>query len=104
VLLLATGAPALASPPAVWGPEPSVPALQALLVYLVIPVGLFVLITLLVYIPSMTRGAKYQPGQAWRNEPQWFGGPRAGVDAANETQAAAEQSEGAERGGASARW
>ena len=101
-LLLASGGPALASAPGQWGPEPAVPPLDALLVYLLIPVGLFVLITLLVYIPSMARGAKHQPGHAWRNEPEWFGGPRAGVEAADENQPSAEQAE--ERGGASARW
>lgn len=103
-LLLASGGPALASAPEQWGPEPSVPPLDALLVYLLIPVGLFVLITLLVYIPSMARGAKHQPGQAWRNEPEWFGGPRAGVEAADQNQPAAEQAEAEGRGGASARW
>ena len=44
----------------------------------VIPIGLFILITLLVYIPSMTKNESYRPGQAWRGEPTWFGGPRGG--------------------------
>ena len=103
-LLLASGGPALASAPEQWGPEPSVPRLDALLVYLLIPVGLFLLITLLVYLPSMVRGAKYQPGQAWRNEPEWFGGPRTGVEATDENQPSAERADAEGRGGASARW
>jgi hypothetical protein len=52
-----------------------------LLVLVVIPLALFGLIWLLVYLPSMTRGEKYKPGQAWRGEPEWFGGPRGGLEA-----------------------
>lgn len=104
VLVGTAAAPALASAPEQWGPQPSVDPLQALLVYLFIPAGLFLLITLLVYVPSMARGQKYQPGQAWRNEPEWFGGPRGGVDAAEQAEPTAVENENGERGGASARW
>jgi hypothetical protein len=102
-VLVATAAPAFASPPEQWGTEPSVPALDALLVYLLIPLGIALIITLLVYVPSLVRGQKYQPGLAWRNEPEWFGGPSSGVEAADEVEPAAVEAEG-ERGGASARW
>ncbi len=80
------------------------PPLDALLVFLLIPAGLFALITLLVYVPSMARGQKYQPGLAWRNEPEWFGGPRGGVEAADEADQATAGDQAGERGGASARW
>ncbi len=103
VLVSTVAAPALASAPEQWGSTPSVSPLHALLVLGVIPAGLFVLITLLVYVPSMARGQKYQPGLAWRNEPEWFGGPRAGVAAADQTDSEAIAADG-ERGGASAHW
>ena len=71
---VATGT-AFASAPDTWENTPSVSPLHALLIIAIIPIGLFVLITVLVYVPSMVRGERYQPGQAWRSEPEWFGGP-----------------------------
>ena len=103
VLVGTAAGPALASAPDQWGSDPKVPALGALLVYLIIPAGLFALITLLVYVPSLVRGQKYQPGLAWRNEPEWFGGPAGGVEAADRAEQPAED-KSEERGGASARW
>jgi hypothetical protein len=103
ILLVTATAPALATAPDQWPKDPPVDKLHALLVLGGIPLGLFVLITLLVYLPSMIRGERYQPGLAWRNEPEWFGGPSAGVAAADKT--APEQIEGdKDRGGASANW
>ncbi len=102
VLLVTTAGPALAAAPEQWPTEPHVSAMHALLIYLFIPGGLALLISLLVYVPSLARGQKYQPGLAWRNEPEWFGGPREGVDATDESETA--DGETGERGGASARW
>ncbi len=101
MLLATTAGPALASAPDTWPVEPHVSAWHALLVYLIIPGGLFALITLAVYVPSLARGQKYQPGLAWRNEPEWFGGPGEGVGAAEKDEPAGEDDD---RGGASARW
>jgi len=99
---------AVAAPPNTWEDPGQVSPLRAILVFVLIPLGLFVLITLLVYIPSMRRGQSYHPGQVWRSEPEWFGGPRGGVDAVDETPPAvvsAGRGDGAaERGGASGRW
>jgi hypothetical protein len=104
-ILVVTGGPALAEAPQQWGPQQPVNPLHALLL-VAIPAGLFALITLLVYAPSMVRGEKYHPGLAWRNEPEWFGGPRGGVEAADKVdpQAIEPGSEGSQRGGASAHW
>ncbi len=105
----ATGA-AFADAPEQWQDNGSVSPLHALLILAVIPIGLFLLITLLVYLPSMSRGESYRPGQAWRNEPEWFGGPRGGVEAADRTEQPAAVGSGAahpsetEHGGASGRW
>jgi hypothetical protein len=98
---------AFAAPPEQWEDNASVSPLYVLLVLVVIPLGLFLLITLLVYVPSMSRGEGYQPGLAWRSEPEWFGGPRKGIEAVDRTEqpvAGAEAGPDAERGGASGRW
>lgn len=103
VALVALAAPALADAPTTWvDPEP-VSTLYVLLILVGLPAALFLGITLLVYVPSMARGEKYTPGLAWRNESEWFGGPRGGIEAVD--RAGPEAIEGAgERGGASARW
>jgi hypothetical protein len=110
--IVVTTAPGLAfaDPPAQWEDNPSVSPLYVLMVMVAIPLALFLLIWLLVYIPSMARGERYKPGQAWRSQPEWFGGPRRGVDAleGGEQQhavgAGASDEHGETRGGASARW
>ena len=104
VLVLTGATPALAEAPQSWEPAPSVSPLQFLLVLLAIPAGLFLLISLLVYIPSLARGERYQPGLAWRNEPEWFGGPSAGLEAADKQDPAAVEAGSDERGGARAQW
>jgi hypothetical protein len=104
-VLLVTGAtPALASAPDQWEDAPAVDPIHALLVLVLIPAGLFAVIALLTYLPSMARGeSAYHPGLAWRHEPEWFGGPRDGLEKADKTDPAA--IEGADqRGGASGRW
>jgi hypothetical protein len=101
---------AVADPPAQWADNPSVSTMHVLLVLVVAPLALFALIWLLVYLPSMTRGEKYKPGQAWRGEPEWFGGPRGGLEALEPgtQQSAVTTGAGDEvgqtRGGASGRW
>ncbi len=102
---VATGT-AFAEAPDTWENTPSVSPLHALLIIAVIPIGLFVLITLLVYVPSMVRGERYQPGQAWRSEPEWFGGPRSGLDAVDEADrpAVGPGSSESTSGGTSGRW
>ena len=104
-VLLVTGAtPVLAAAPESWDEAPAVDPLQALLVLVLIPAGLFALITLLTYLPSMARGeSAYHPGLAWRHEPEWFGGPRDGLEKADKTDPAAIEGAG-DRGGASGRW
>jgi hypothetical protein len=98
-------APAFAAPPEQWADADPVSAFEALLVIALIPAGLFLLITVLVYVPSMARGEKYTPGLAWRNENEWFGGPRGGVEATDTAQPDAIEGSGdTGRGGASARW
>jgi len=106
LVITATGT-AFADPPEQWDTDQGIPALDGLMVYLLIPLGLFLLITLLVYIPSMTRSETYRPGEAWRGEPEWFGGPRGGVEAVRKQEQPATV-EGAgtdgQKGGGSGGW
>jgi hypothetical protein len=105
VLVTSVTGVAHADAPDQWADNPSVSPLHVLLVLVVIPVGLFILITLLVYIPSMSKNESYQPGQAWRGEPTWFGGPRGGLEAVESTPAAiGAGGSDSNRGGASGRW
>jgi hypothetical protein len=104
VVAMAT-APALAAPPESWEDNDPTSPLYVLSVMLLIPLGLILLIALLVYIPSMSKRESYQPGLAWRSEPEWFGGPRKGVEAVDQTHQPALSADGHdERGGASGRW
>ena len=104
VLLVSAATPALAAAPSTWEKSPSVSPLHFLLIVAAIPAGLFVLISLLVYVPSLVKGERYQPGLAWRNEPEWFGGPSAGVEAAQKQDPAEIEAGADERGGARAQW
>lgn len=56
--------------------------LDFVIVLLLIPGGIALIITLLVMLPSLIKGDSYHPGQAWQGQPEWFGGPRKGADAA----------------------
>lgn len=107
VVLACTAGTASAAPPETWADGPAVSTLYTLLVLGAIPLGLFLLITLLVYLPSMTgRDKGYQPGQAWRGEAEWFGGPRGGLEAADASAppAVTDGRSGPARGGTSGRW
>src|ERR1700712_2117746 len=101
VVLLGSGT-ASADAPSTWQDSPHVSGLQALTVYFLIPFGLFLLISLLAALPSMIRGSSYKAGQPWLGEPEWFGGPRGGVEApADEERGAIESARN--QGGAGAR-
>lgn len=104
VLLAAVGTPLLVAAPAGaqvpegWSNPDEVPVLHALLVLGGVPLLLFVLILLAVYVPSLIRGEGIKPG-APALENQWLGGPRKGT-----AELAGPDSQESEAGGASARW
>lgn len=106
VLVTFATSAAFAEPPEAWEDTPSVSGLRVILVLVVIPAALFLLISLLVYLPSMSRGNRYRPSEVWRGRPEWFGGPSGGLDAIDSGQPAdAGQRElTAGRGGASGSW
>ena len=95
---------ASADTPAAWDKAPHVSGLEYLLVLVLIPAGLALVISLLATLPSMIRDRGYEPGQSWRAEAEWFGGPRKGVEAADDL--SPQQIEAAEsgRGGTSGQW
>jgi len=102
ILVTLAASAAFAEPPETWEDTPSVSGLHVIVLLVIIPLALFLLIWLLVYLPSMSRGESYQPGQVWRGEPTWFGGPRAGIDAVEQTPPAV--GSGSDRGGTSGHW
>ena len=105
ILVTSITGTAFAEAPDQWADNPPNSPLHVLLVLLVIPVGLFLLITLLVYLPSMSKGQRYHPGEAWRGEPTWFGGPRDGVEGLDgDAEHPAVDAGSSTRGGTSGRW
>ena len=104
VLLLAGGLVALSAGPASadvpegWSNPSDVDPVQAVLIFVGIPVLLFVVITFLVLLPSLIRGERFTVGgQATAD--QWFGGPVKGT-----AELPAPDDEESKAGGASARW
>lgn len=110
VLLAVTtvAAPAAAAPPEGWVDSGPVSPMSFLMVLVIIPLGLAAVISLLALLPSMmSSSSNYQPGLAWRNEPEWFGGRREvrGDDAEDsKSGTGADREPAGERGGASAHW
>lgn len=94
--------PALADVPENWSPnlEP-VSVLHALLLLGGVPVLLFVLIVLAVYLPALARGERVAPGAAPIDD-EWFGGPRPGTAELAAKPADADRDE--QTGGASGTW
>ena len=104
VLTAALASPAAADPPQAWESEPSVSALDFLLVILIIPLGIALVLTLLTVLPSLTSKRGYEPGQSWRSDAEWFGGPTKGITSANEVTPEQIESRSKDTGGTSAGW
>jgi hypothetical protein len=104
LVLGALVSPAAADTPSAWEPAPDVSPLGFLMVLLILPLGLAAVISLLVVVPSLASDKGYEPGQSWRGDTEWFGGPTKGVKGADDvTPDQIEQSsQGA--GGISGRW
>ena len=95
---VALAGPASADVPEFW-PEPDdVDPLHALLLLGGVPLLLFVVITFLVYAPSVVRGERIAPGHQVP-ENQWLGGPRKSAG-----ELAGPDTDDSEAGGASGRW
>lgn len=70
-----------------------------ILYYVVIPIGIFLVISALAVLPAMLRRPRYRPGRPWNYDPLWFNGP----DDPNQALASARPGASA-KGGASAEW
>ena len=101
VMVLGLPLIAMADEPTAWPDAPHVSGLKFLLVLFLIPLGLSLAISVLAVLPSLISDKGYQPGQAWRSEAEWFGGPSKGVTATDD--ASSEDLEN-DQGGTSARW
>jgi hypothetical protein len=94
-------------------PGKGLSALETLLIFGVIPVGLFLLIALLVSAPSIARGPRYRADRGWQGPPLVFGAPRdlqlpsgspTGGQAIEAAPGESTTEPASEGGGASARW
>jgi hypothetical protein len=100
-VLVLLSAPAHADVPEGWGDQTQpfeLDPLHALGLYLGLPLLLFALIAVAVYLPSMVRGEKLLPDYS-AGEPQWIGGPRQGV-----AELPAPDGQDSRAGGARGRW
>ena len=100
-VLALLSAPAHADVPAGWGGQTEhnqLDFLHALGLFVGIPLLLFALLALAVYLPAMVRGEKLLPDYS-AGEPQWIGGPRQGV-----AELPAPDGVDSRAGGASGRW
>ena len=95
---LVMAAPASADVPEFWETPDEIDNLGAILLLGGLPLLLFVVITFLVYAPSIVRGERIAPGQPV-TENQWLGGPRKSAG-----ELAAPDGEDSQAGGASGRW
>jgi hypothetical protein len=78
---------------------------QTVLIYVGIPVAAALIITFLVYLPSLIRGPRYRPGRPWTAGSVWFGGTTDAAEAARSAGSAESLPPATtEGGGASARW
>lgn len=104
VALVALPVAAFADTPASQADAPEVSGLQFLIVLVLIPVALFLAIALFAALPSMISDKGYEPGQSWRAEAEWFGGPRKGIDAADDLSPVQIEAAETDRGGTSGQW
>jgi hypothetical protein len=70
-----------------------------ILIYVVIPLGIFLVIAFFSVLPSLLRRPRYRPGRPWNYDPLWF----AGADDPDRALAGARPGVTG-RGGASAEW
>ena len=70
-----------------------------IVIYVLVPLGIFALIAAVATLPSALRRPRYRPGRPWSHDPMWFNGP----DDPNKALAGARPGATA-RGGASAEW
>jgi hypothetical protein len=100
----ALAAPAAADTPTAWETPPDVSSLEFVLVLVILPLAAAAVISLLVLIPSLIRDRGYEPGQSWRGDTEWFGGPTKGVKGADEVTPDQIEQSSKDSGAVSGRW
>ena len=95
---------ASADTPEGWAKAPPVSGFDYLVVLFLIPLGLALVISFLAFIPTLVGDHGYQPGQSWRGESEWFGGPRKGIAAADEVTSDRLEAASTDTGSTSGRW
>ena len=68
-------------------------------IYVLIPLGAFLVIAFFSALPSMLKRPRYRPGRPWKHDPLWFNGPDDPQNALIGARPGATA-----RGGASAEW
>ena len=83
------------------GAEPGDPLnpLTAMLLYVVLPLAVVGIITMIVWLPGAVRANRYRPNRPWTATPVWFAGPADPVVAVRTAQTG-----DMVRGGASGDW
>jgi hypothetical protein len=104
LLLGAMVAPVAADTPDAWEQAPDVSPLGFLLVLAILPLGAAAVISLLVVLPSLASDRGYEPGQSWRGDTEWFGGPTKGVKGADDVTPDQIEQSSKDAGGTSGRW
>jgi hypothetical protein len=97
-------APAFADTPEAWDKAPDVSPLGFLLVLLILPLGAAAVISLLALLPTLIHDSGYEPGQSWRGDTEWFGGPTKGVKATDTVTPEQIEQSSKDAGGTSGRW
>jgi hypothetical protein len=98
VITVAAAGSASADTPATWDDPPETDRLHLLLLLGGVPLLLFVLIGLAIYVPPLVRGERIAPG-ATSPANAWLGGPSRSAG-----ELAEPDSEDSDAGGASGRW
>lgn len=96
--VLSVAGAAFADTPEGWADAPDHGGFDYLLLLVLLPLGIAAVVSLLVVLPSLIKGERYEPGDHWRADEEWFGGPRQGIEAGEKADI------GSDRGGASGNW
>jgi hypothetical protein len=99
--LVLTAGPALAkiNPDDGEVPGPSLGTGNTILLFVVIPLGVFLAIAALALLPSALSRPRYRPGKQWEHDPLWVGGPADG-----QALIVTDPNSSSAKGGASAEW
>jgi hypothetical protein len=96
--------PVSADTPEAWETPPETSPFGYLLILGILPLGAAAVIALLAVLPSIIGDKGYEPGQSWRGDTEWFGGPTKGVKAADEVTPDQIEKSSKDAGGTSGRW